>query len=126
MKLVNLREVLREVNRARIAMGKNEIEELPTGDVGETNSCPLARALGGDVGTVLAFESGNNRVMKANAVKHAWKTKNDIESYSVKLPSILSRFVGQFDGYKFPKLIRKCEASYCSGRPGNHKNCDRL
>lgn len=100
----NQGDVLDIVNRGRDALDMKRLEQLPGGAVGQPSTCPLAFCLPGIVGaTGVCVES---RQFATN-LSLAWGTSSrrvDENRFVVHFPSLLRRFVRDFDLGGYPRL----------------------
>lgn len=108
MAKVNLDKVLNMVNKLRAAMGKKPLKNLPKGDLNESDSCPLARALGCSISDDVMVMSINkatqmNKVLKRGVVPFL----DDPKNVQIETPKTFVNFIYEFDEEQFPKLIRK-------------------
>ncbi len=103
--------VLDLLNDARTALAMRPLDELPTGYIGASRSCPISRGLSRMVGaTGVAFTDRD----KADAVAEAWQTEvipAVRESFVVVLPSLLVRFIRDFDLGAYPRITQKSVAA---------------
>lgn len=112
----NRRASLKAINRARVAIGLDPVDALPSGEPGDFRSCPLSLLLPGIVGVNgISFENQADALRVASA----WNTAIEIGGRGrmvVLLPSLLRRFVRDFDLGAYPSLIRKREQRTWSAR----------
>lgn len=101
------RTSLREINRARVSLGLQPVGALPPGEPGDIESCPLSLLLPGIVGVNgVSFDNQADALRVAGA----WNTAVEIGGRGrmvVILPSVLRRFVRDFDLGAYPSLVRK-------------------
>ena len=97
--------VLRQVNRARVALGRRPLKRIPKGKLHCPDACPLAKAVGASIGSGFAdFDSPKD----AYAVAQAWKQKRSIFNIcAVPLPGAMARFVEKFDGGELPQYVKR-------------------
>lgn len=104
---VLLKQALRQVNIARIALGATALAEMPKGEIGECLTCPIARALSHDkyecsVGNgSLHWPRHSDEVHRK--VARAWGTEYTGRG-NVIMPTMLRGFVERFDCGMIPEL----------------------
>ena len=98
--------VLAILNEARVALAMRTLDSLPVGYMGASRSCPISRGLSRMVGvTGVNFENED----QAFAVANAWGTEvfpSVQHSFVVSLPTVLARFIRDFDLGAYPALTQ--------------------
>jgi hypothetical protein len=120
--VIDVRQVIATINRARAAYGATRIEELPSGLRLNPSHCPLARAFRMGVADRLFFGVGSGwlRVETVNedpgriayAIKSAWYdpprvVEGEPVSSIIRLPPELRAFVREFDEGALPEYVGK-------------------
>jgi hypothetical protein len=102
-----LGNVLKEVNRIRkvIYSKASELQQLPKGEPGSYETCPLANAFYNKFEVDEKSLFANHNIATMRKIAKIWKTEFDEESNAVKIPKLLSQFVSRFDNDVFPELV---------------------
>lgn len=107
-----LNQVLEEINKMRIVLGKKKLDEIPKGVIASISCCPLAKSF--EIKSFCSFgifseydgmklkeELGLIVIERSNA-----NTFIDKEKWAeVTYPQILFDFASAFDRNQFPQLI---------------------
>ena len=109
--MVDVKEVLERVNKLRIAIGMEPLEDLPKGVQHRTNSCPIARSLpkGWHVGTyqLMAPIAGISEYT-AELVISNWGPVDESVTEDkdfFKNPEIITQFINEFDQENWPQYF---------------------
>lgn len=118
--VVDVREVVATINRARAAYGAASLEHLPSGLRLNPSHCPLARAFRMGVSDRLFFAVGSERLRVeaigqdpakiAHAIRTAWYgptrfVEGDPVTSIIHMPPELCTFVKQFDAGALPDYV---------------------
>jgi hypothetical protein len=100
--MVSMKVLLKQVNKARVALGLTMLQRLPKGHQGSLSLCPLAVAMGKkctvDEG-VLEFRNEDY----ARKVAGAWHVSRNARVLDT--PRNMARFVEDFDSGEYPELV---------------------
>jgi hypothetical protein len=105
--VTELVRVLELVNKARVALGKPILAEIPVGQKASSSQCPLARALDGGTVRVGGYFARFQTDEEALLVSAAWDSVGEAFRGEVFLPVALKVFVRAFDRGELPQFVEK-------------------